>query len=474
MSLVLALAIAGTALLLTGTSTSTARLALLGLGIAGAVVTWSLARALTDEDSHRDSLWGPLLRIVTRLVPWVLAAGTVAGALGSMVLAEQLIYGGLIGAVVPLLLAATDKVLRALVGRAVERPPLTWLRAVRRYPDAVLRRTCQAIDLLLLVVGARVFAQLFPFLRPLLSAVYAALGTKLAVGGLSVSLLDVLTLGIGITVAALLARLVRFLLEEDVLPRTTLTAGASAATSRLVYYALVGIGVFMAVAAAGFELSQLTLLVSALGVGIGFGLQNIVSNFVSGIVLAFERPIQPGDQVAVGSMTGRVRDIGLRATVVSTADGADVIVPNSQLITNEVVNWTLADRSRRIDLPVSVVYGTDLRYAQQVLGNVLRAQDGVAQTPEPVVIFRRFGEKAVEFSLLFWVTDQEQSLPVTSDVGLAVWDALNQAGIGIPFPPMDSSLRPSEVPVNAATEPAAHPRSGGSPPAAAGPRADPA
>jgi small-conductance mechanosensitive channel len=173
-------------------------------------------------------------------------------------------------------------------------------------------------------------------------------------------------------------------------------------------------------------------------------------------------------------MTGRVRDIGLRATVVSTADGADVIVPNSQLITSEVVNWTLADRSRRIDLPVSVAYGTDLKQAQGVLADVLRSQAGVVQVPEPVVVFRRFGEKAVEFSLLFWVADNEQAPQVTSDVGLAVWYGLNAAGIGIPFPAMDSSLRPPDSPLSAVPAPAGHPRSGGSPPAAAAPPADPA
>jgi small-conductance mechanosensitive channel len=345
----------------------------------------------------------------------------------------------------------------------------------------VRRRLFQFTDLLLVLVALPVLPRLFPFVDPLFTQARALLGTPLSVGGLNVSLLNLVAVVVGIVVALGAARLVRFLLEEEVLPRTPVAPGSAATASRLTYYVLVIIGLIMALAAGGLELGQLTLLVSALSVGIGFGLQNIVNNFVSGIVLAFERPIQPGDLVAVGTMTGRVREIGLRATTVRTFEGADVIVPNSQFISAEVINWTLADRSRRIEITVGVAYGTDLRRAQQVIHDVIVASPNVNATPEPVVVFRRFGESSIDFSALFWAADADQVVALTSEVGIAIWEALEAAGISIPFPQRDlhlvtpgasaaatAGLTPPDRP-----PPPAPPRSGGSRPAAATPPEDP-
>jgi small-conductance mechanosensitive channel len=179
--------------------------------------------------------------------------------------------------------------------------------------------------------------------------------------------------------------------------------------------------------------------------------------------------------VAVGTMTGRVHEIGLRATTVRTFEGAAVIVPNSQFISGEVVNWTLADRSRRIEIPIGVAYGTDLRRAQQVIHDVVAAHPGVNQTPDPVVVFRRFGENSIDFSALFWAADADHVVGLTSEVGIALWEALDREGIAIPFPQRDVRIvaAPAGSPSPAAPPPPAPPRSGGSPPAAAEPPGDP-
>jgi small-conductance mechanosensitive channel len=339
----------------------------------------------------------------------------------------------------------------------------------------VRRRLFQFTDLLLVLVALPVLPRLFPFVDPLFVRARTLLGTPLSVGGLNVSFLNVVAVVVGIFVALGAARLVRFLLEEEVLPRTPVAPGSAATASRLTYYVLVIIGLFMALAAGGLELSQLTLLVSALSVGIGFGLQNIVNNFVSGIVLAFERPIQPGDLVAVGTMTGRVREIGLRATTVRTFEGADVIVPNSQFISAEVVNWTLADRSRRIEIPVGVAYGTDLRRAQQVIHDVIVGHPGVNADPAPNVVFRRFGESSIDFSALFWAADADLVVGLTSEIGIALWEALDREGIAIPFPQRDVRIvaAPPAGPSPPDPRPPAPRRTAGSPPAAAVPPEDP-
>jgi small-conductance mechanosensitive channel len=472
----LALAVVATTALLAGTVTANTRLALFVAGIAAAALLHRLARTGgPDAAGQLGPLWGGVLRVVVQFGRYVATAGVIANLVGAVSLGNQLVYGTLFGTLIPVLLATTGRVVKTILDRALERPPLTHLRAVRSYPETVRRRLFQFTDLLLVLVALPVLPRLFPFVDPLFVRARTLLATPLSVGGLNVSFLNVVAVVVGIVVALGAARLVRFLLEEEVLPRTPVAPGSAATASRLTYYVLVIIGLFMALAAGGLELSQLTLLVSALSVGIGFGLQNIVNNFVSGIVLAFERPIQPGDLVAVGTMTGRVHEIGLRATTVRTFEGADVIVPNSQFISAEVVNWTLADRSRRIEIPIGVAYGTDLRRAQQVIHDVVAAHPGVNQTPDPVVVFRRFGENSIDFSALFWAADADHVVGLTSEVGIALWEALDREGIAIPFPQRDVRIvaAPAGSPSPAAPPPPAPPRSGGSPPAAAEPPGDP-
>jgi small-conductance mechanosensitive channel len=472
----LALAVVATTALLAGTVTANTRLALFVVGLAAALLLHRLARTGgPDAAGQLGPLWGSVLRVVVRFGRYVAAAGVVANLAGAVSLGNQLVYGTLFGILIPVLLATTGRVVKTILDRALERPPLGQLRAARNYPETVRRRLFQFTDLLLVLLALPVLPRLFPFVDPLFARARTLLGTPLSVGGLNVSFLNVVAVVVGIVVALGAARLVRFLLEEEVLPRTPVAPGSAATASRLTYYVLVIIGLFMALAAGGLELSQLTLLVSALSVGIGFGLQNIVNNFVSGIVLAFERPIQPGDLVAVGTMTGRVREIGLRATTVRTFEGADVIVPNSQFISAEVVNWTLADRSRRIEIAVGVAYGTDLRRAQQVIHDVVAAHPGVNADPAPTVVFRRFGESSIDFSALFWAADADHVVGLTSEIGIALWEALEREGIAIPFPQRDVRIvaAPAAGPSPPVPPPPAPPRSGGSPRAAAVPPEDP-
>ncbi|MCL4721648.1 MAG: mechanosensitive ion channel, partial [Gammaproteobacteria bacterium] len=196
---------------------------------------------------------------------------------------------------------------------------------------------------MLLVALLNVLPTVLPVLEPVWVFVSGLIEAPFSVGSVEMSLSAVLWFLVSVVLALLLARFIRFLLDEDVLPRMPLAMGAASAASRLTYYALVVGGIFFALAVSGVELSRLTLVVSALSVGIGFGLQNIVNNFVSGLILAFERPVREGDLVLLGQTTGRVVTIGLRATWIRTLEGAEVVVPNANLISGEVTNWTLSD-----------------------------------------------------------------------------------------------------------------------------------
>jgi hypothetical protein len=191
--------------------------------------------------------------------------------------------------------------------------------------------------------------------------------------------------------------------------------------------------------------SQLAL--SSLGVGIGFGLQNVVNNFVSGLILMFERPIQPGDVVEITGTTGTVREIGMRATMLTTPDGADAIIPNGTLLSEKLINWTLTRSNRRLDVDVGVAYGSDPRKVIALLEEVTRTTERVATDPPPAVLLTGFGPSSLNFGIRAWTNDFFGWVAVRTDLAIRVHDALKQAGIGIPFPQQDVSSAACHRPV---------------------------
>jgi potassium efflux system protein len=175
-------------------------------------------------------------------------------------------------------------------------------------------------------------------------------------------------------------------------------------------------------------------------VGVGFGLQTVVSNFVSGLILLFERPIQVGDAVQLTGVWGSIRSIGIRASVIRRFDGADVIVPNEALISGQVTNWTYADKRRRMELDVGVAYGTPARRVIELLLEVARSNPKVIADPAPRAYFTSFGDSSLDFKLRVWVDDFDDGYSTRSDIAVAVQEALDQAGIGVPFPQRDLHL----------------------------------
>jgi len=224
-----------------------------------------------------------------------------------------------------------------------------------------------------------------------------------------------------------------------VLPRLDLPKGVPATISKTSTYVVVTLGCIVAVAAAGLDLSRATILIGALGVGIGFGLQNAVNNFVSGLILLFGRPINVGDKIQIGEISGLVKDIGIRATVVQTWQGAEVIVPNATLISDNLINWTLSDDRRRMEIPVGVAYGTPAEKVIELLTGVARAHDEVLDDPEPKSIFAGFGDSSLDFELRAWT--RGDFVAIASDLRVGIDTTLAENGIEIPFPQRDLHLR---------------------------------
>jgi potassium-dependent mechanosensitive channel len=215
------------------------------------------------------------------------------------------------------------------------------------------------------------------------------------------------------------------------------------------YYVLLLLVAIVTLAEAGVELNKFTVLTGALGVGLGFGLQNVVNNFVSGLILLFERPIHLGDTIEIGGLSGTVRRIGARSSTILTFQGAEVIVPNSNLLANQVINWTLSSQWRRVDVPIHVAYGTDPELLLRLLVEVAESNPGVLRQRPPTAFFLGFGDSALNFELRFWSAHQDAWFQLQSEVAIAVVKALQTAGIEIPFPQRDLHVRSLEPSVRA-------------------------
>jgi small-conductance mechanosensitive channel len=427
------------------TPSITRLLFLLELLLALGFLLW-LLRPSRFAQVTPEMLRQPFFRVVgaaMRTAAVLFAVAIAAEAVGLGNLSDLLGNGTLRSAYAALLLYGMLKVIQSLLAFALVLRPLRLLRSISQHRARVRRRLDRGLAVL--AVAAWVYATLWVFgiAGSLRTWLVGLLGAQLSVGALSISLGDVLVLVLTIWLSFALARFVNFILEEDVFPRTRLARGVPYAISSLVRYTLIFLGFLVALAAAGIELGKLTVIAGGLGVGIGFGLQNVVNNFVSGLILLFERPVQVGDvvQIASQNLWGEIRRIGIRASVIHTWDGAEVMVPNGQLISDAVTNWTLSDRHRRVEVNVGVEYGTDAQRVIDLLLEVARAHPQVLETPPPRAFFLSFGDSALEFVLRGWIADFNEGFVVRSELGVAVQRALAEAEIGVPFPQRDLHLR---------------------------------
>jgi potassium efflux system protein len=267
-------------------------------------------------------------------------------------------------------------------------------------------------------------------------------GFGFTIGGHDITLGLVLIAGLILYGAFVISWGLQNLLMENVLSRGQMDTGARLSIVRLVHYALILVGFLIALSSLGFDLKSITIIGGALGVGIGFGMQAIVNNFVSGLILLFERPIKVGDVIQLGDgQQGRVTNLGLRATTVQTFDRAEIVVPNGDLISSQVTNWTLGDRSMRLIIPVGVAYGSDVETVMRVLMAVATENAAVLKDPQPMVLFLNFGDSSLDFQLRVWITDFGDRRIVQSALIREIDRRFRIEKIEIPFPQRDLHLR---------------------------------
>jgi len=381
-----------------------------------------------------------VLTIGMRLGLILLASSLAANIFGFNSLAQILSLTTLVGAFAGTALYCAARILM-LVLSAVLRS--NWAQPVVEAPTGPIEQTerwaWRVLVPLSFFLWLDAMARLLTIYDSVVGYVTRALSYPIGFQRVHITLGNILSFLFILIVGYAFANFLAFVLRKLLLSRFPVQRGLPFTISKVTYYVLLVLVFLAALANAGMELNKFTLVTGALGVGVGFGLQNIVNNFASGLILLFERPIRVGDIVEMKGLAGIVKRIGARSSTIQTGEDAEVIVPNSNLISNEVINWTLSSVRRRVDIPVGVAYGTEPERVLSLLIEVAAAHSGVTRNPKPEAYFVGFGDSALNFELRFWT--YEDWFRLKSDVAVGLTKALQEANIEIPFPQRELHIR---------------------------------
>jgi potassium-dependent mechanosensitive channel len=388
-----------------------------------------------------DVGWARLFLVGIRFSIAVVGVSLLADIFGYVKLAHYLALACIYGAFIAISVLTALRVCSLLFTVWLRSPLAERTAVVRLHREAIVRwlpRVLKWTGIAIWIVAVMALVGLDDSFHRGLTALLdfkIAGGTSGATLGSVLGFFAIIVGGYGIASA------IRFFFREEVFRRIHMSRGLPELIASIVYYLLLVFVFLAAINVGGIELNKLTVLTGAFGVGIGFGMQNIINNFVSGLILQFERPIHIDDIIEVDTNVGKVTRIGIRSSTIQTFQGAEVIVPNANLISSKVINWTLSESQRRRELPVGVAYGTDPNIVLKLLREAAAKHELVLTKPEPMVYFRGFGDSSLNFELHFWVMQENNQLLITSEVALAVMRLLDAAGIEIPFPQRDLHVR---------------------------------
>ena len=378
-----------------------------------------------------DRSWRAI-KTYARIALVVFSAALAANALGYVALANLLGQAVLGGAYVAFVLYAVLRIADGLLFGLLKVRPLALLGGVRRHRPLLKSRGELGLRCLALLLWLGYTLELLALREPFLEKTGEVLNADLSLGSLHFTLAHILTFCITVWAAFLVSRFLRFVLEEEVYQRLQLPRGLPYAISTVLHYAILLVGFFAAAAALGFDMTKFTIIAGAFTVGVGFGLQNIINNFVSGLILLFERPVKVGDVIEVGDTGGVVQRIGIRASVLRAADGSEMIVPNGNLISNRVTNWTFSDSQRLIEVPVPVAQAADPDHVIELLKGVAAAHPLVIKDPPPQALVVNLGPGALSFELRAWTDRAEDWMQIRSELAVAIKSVLAKENISIP------------------------------------------
>ena len=250
---------------------------------------------------------------------------------------------------------------------------------------------------------------------------------------------------IAVVLSLILSKIIRTTLRNQVFKKLEVDQGLEYALLRFTHYLILLIGVYIGLKTVNLPLGAVLGLLAVIGVGIGFGLQNLTSNFISGIILLLERPVKVGDRLEVNDVWGDVKRINLRTTLIETPDNIAIIVPNSKLLDNEVINYSYGDPKIRLKIPVGIAYGSDCKKAAEVMVQAALDNPRVLNDPYPKTWFREFGDSSLNFVLLCWIPSAAIKFDVISELNHAIDDGFRAKGVEIPFPQRDLHLRSTDA-----------------------------
>jgi potassium-dependent mechanosensitive channel len=314
-------------------------------------------------------------------------------------------------------------------------------RVLRRVGVPLAHRIMQLLQVLLVFGAILVLLDVWEVAQSPVTMWRLIIDAGFTVGSTRVTVGRILVGALVLYIASLASWILRTAGQADVYRRWHLDRGVGESINRLLHYLLITIGFLTALAILGVQLQNFAIMAGALGIGIGFGLQNVVNNFVSGLILLFERPVRVGDTVVVEGEWGTIRKIGLRSTVMLTFDQSEMIVPNADLVSEKVTNWTLSNPMARLIMPVGVAYGSSIDDVLAILRDAGRAHDAVLADPPPQALFVGFGDSSLDFEVRVWIREIRLRLEVRSAVLSDVERRLGEAGIEIPFPQRDLHVR---------------------------------
>ncbi len=381
----------------------------------------------------------------------------IANGLGYMNLAVLTLKIGVKIAAIVVIIFGAHAILRAMVHASIEIGRHTKSKVMEKRWSSLKKRSMQVINTLAIIFLLKFILQNMEVYRPVMDWVADFLAHDWEIGTLSISIGGIFSLILILAISFGLSNFFKVIVEDEFLVRTKLPKGVPAAISVTVRYFIIVLGLSMALGAAGIDLGKFGLIAGALGVGIGFGLQNIVSNFISGLILVYERPINVGDTIEVENLMGIVNKVGVRASNVRTFDGAEVVVPNGNLISNQLINWTLSDNQRRVEVKVGTAYGSDPNVVLELMKKVAIDHEDVLKDPEPRALFEGFGDSSLDFRLLFWV-HFEKGIGTKSDIAIGVYNTFAENDIQIPFPQIDLHVKKEDEELLPESKPAEKPK----------------
>lgn len=384
------------------------------------------------------TFWTTLRRAVGLIAVAAIGAALLGYANFSSYLAESLVFSGMAIAILFIIRSFGREIIGMALRSSLMQKQLGLPHKVRSRYKFWLRAI---LDIAIYLAGALAVLVTWGVPAPAIFDWSARVLQAFKVGNVTISLTDIL-IGILIFIVALfITRATQRVLTDRVFPEIELDPGVRNSLSAGVGYIGIAIAAALAISAVGLDLSNIALIAGALSVGIGFGLQNVVNNFVSGLILLIERPIKVGDWIVVGAHEGFVKRINVRATEIETFQRASVIVPNSELVSGSVTNWTHKDRYGRVEVPVGVAYGSDVEKVMTVIKKCFAEHEEILAWPEPFVLFRGFGDSSLDFEGRGYIGNVALRVLVGSDLCVAIDRAFREANIEIPFPQRDLHVR---------------------------------